>query len=65
MSEQELKKYRLTSMEDPTDEQLEALMAAAGDAVRKRSADTEKMFYAELQRVITERQRANAHGQAD
>jgi len=56
MSEQELKKYRLTSLEDPSDEQLEALMQAAGDVARKRSAETEAHFLSELHRIIAEKQ---------
>ena len=61
MSEQELKKYRLTSLEDPSDEQLEALMQAAGDAARKRSAETEAHFLSELNRIIAEKQNKSAH----
>ena len=46
MSEQELKKYRLTGVEEPTDEQLEALMHAAGEEARRRSAEADAKFRA-------------------
>lgn len=37
MSERELHSYRLSSMEDPTDEQLFALMEQVGEAIRESS----------------------------
>ena len=52
MSEQELKKYRLTSVEEPTDEQLEALMHAAGEEARRRGAEAEAKFRAELEQLV-------------
>lgn len=53
MSEQELKKYRLTSVEEPTDEQLEALMHAAGEEARRRGAEAEAKFRAELEQLVS------------
>ncbi len=54
MSEQELKKYRLTSVEEPTDEQLEALMHAAGEEARRRGAEAEAKFLAELEQLVSD-----------
>lgn len=53
MSEQELKKYRLTSVEEPTDEQLKALMHAAGEEARRRGAEAEAKFRAELEQLVS------------
>ena len=52
MSEQELRKYRLTDVEEPTDEQLEALMHAAGEEARRRGAEAEAMFQNELEQLV-------------
>lgn len=38
MSEKELHSYRLSSLEDPSDEMLEALMEKVGEAARQSSA---------------------------
>ena len=54
MSEQELKKYRLTSVEEPTDEQLEALMHAAGEEARRRGAEAEAKFQSELEQLVSD-----------
>ncbi|MBE6219338.1 MAG: hypothetical protein E7126_04745 [Rikenellaceae bacterium] len=54
MSEQELKKYRLTSVEEPTDEQLKALMHAAGEEARRRGAVAEAKYRAELEQLVSD-----------
>lgn len=54
MSEQELKKYRLIGVEEPTEEQLEALMHAAGEEARRRGAEAEAKFRAELEQLVLE-----------
>lgn len=54
MSEQELKKYSLTSIEEPTDEQLEALMHAAGEEARRRGAEAEAKYRAELEQLVSD-----------
>jgi len=46
----ELKSYRLNSMEEPTDEQLEALMAQVGEDARESS----RRAQAELERRMAE-----------
>jgi hypothetical protein len=54
MSEQELRKYRLTDVEEPTDEQLEALMHAAGEEARRRGAEAEAKFQNELEQLVSD-----------
>jgi endonuclease YncB( thermonuclease family) len=54
MSEQELRKYRLTDVEEPTDEQLAALMHAAGEEARRRGAEAEAMFQNELEQLVSD-----------
>ena len=54
MSEQELKKYRLIGVEEPKEEQLEALMHAAGEEARRRGAEAEAKFRAELEQLVLE-----------
>ena len=46
MSQQELRSYRLSSLEDPTDEMLQALMEQVGESARRSTAQ----FQAELHR---------------
>ena len=46
MSEQELKKYRLTGVE--------ALMHAAGEEARRRGAEAEAKFRAELEQLVSD-----------
>lgn len=38
MSEQQLRSYRLTSMEEPTDEMLHAIMEKVAESARRSSA---------------------------
>ena len=42
MADEELKKYRLSSMEEPSDEMLEALMEKVGAAARESSRKAEE-----------------------
>ena len=42
MSEQQLRSYRLTSLEEPTDEMLHAIMEKVADAARKSTARAEE-----------------------
>ena len=48
MSEQELNSYRLTSLEEPTDEMLAQIMHEADEDVKQKSEDAHKRFFAEL-----------------
>ena len=48
MSEKELNSYRLTSMEEPTDEMLSAIMKEAAEDADKRWKEAEKQFFDQL-----------------
>ena len=61
MSDQELRSYKLTNVEDPTDELLEALIQAAGEAARKRGIEADAKFERELQQLVTERQSKHSY----
>ena len=56
MSEKELRKYRLTSTNEPSDEHLKALMHAAGQEARSRWAKAEASFNNELRELVAKRQ---------
>lgn len=53
MSEQELNSYRFMSGEEPTDEQLTAIMQAALADVRKRAAEAKKKYDEQYERLFT------------
>lgn len=53
MSEKELNAYRLTSMEEPTDEMLSAIMKEAAEEAIQRWSEAEKRFFDQL-RVMTQ-----------
>ena len=46
MSQQELRSYRLSSLQDPTDEMLQAIMEQVGESARRSTA----RFQAEMHR---------------
>ena len=55
MTEKELNSYRLTSLEEPTDEMLSYIMKeAAAEAQAKREAAHKRLF-AEIRRLAAER----------
>ncbi|MGM9706934.1 MAG: hypothetical protein ACI3YM_04890 [Prevotella sp.] len=55
MTEKELNSYRLTSLEEPTDEMLSYIMKeAAAEAQAKREAAHKRLF-AEIKRLAAER----------
>ncbi|MBR5092931.1 MAG: hypothetical protein IKX32_05620 [Bacteroidales bacterium] len=54
MSEKELNAYRLTSMEEPTDEMLSCIMKEAAEEARNRWEQAEKSFFDHL-RAITQK----------
>ena len=57
MSEEELNSYRLTSLEEPSDEMLERIMADAAADARRRGEDADRRFFDELrERINKERQ---------
>ncbi len=58
MSEKELNSYRLTSLEEPSDEMLERIMADAAADARRRGEEADRRFFDELrERINKERQR--------
>lgn len=52
MSEKELNSYRLTSMEEPTDEMLAAIMKEAAADATKRWEEAEKRFFEQLRVMV-------------
>ena len=54
MSEQELNSYRLTSLEEPSDEMLAAIMREAAEEATARWENAEKRFFEEL-RMMTQK----------
>ena len=48
MSEKELNAYRLTSMEEPTDEMLSAIMKEAAEEAVQRWKEAERRFFDQL-----------------
>ena len=53
MSDKELNAYRLTSMEEPTDEMLSAIMKEAADEASRRWKEAEARFFDQL-RAMTQ-----------
>lgn len=54
MSEKELNAYRLTSLEEPTDEMLSAIMKEAAEEAKNRWEQAEKRFFDHL-RAMTQK----------
>lgn len=52
MTKKELNSYRLTSMEEPTDEQLAALMKEAAKVAKKRNEVAHKAFFQEIEDTV-------------
>lgn len=52
MTEQQLRSYRLTSMEEPTDEMLHALMEKAADAARESSMRAREFHRKRLAEIV-------------
>ena len=51
MSQQELHSYRLTSMEEPTDEMLHAVMEQVAESARRSSAKAESYIKQQFERI--------------
>jgi len=51
MSEKELHSYRLSSVEDPSDEQLFALMEQVGEAIRESTRRVSEIHHQRLQEI--------------
>ena len=52
MSEKELNAYRLTSLEEPTDEMLSAIMKEAAEEARKSTATALDNYFREILSII-------------
>lgn len=51
MSTQELQTYRLSSLEDPTDEMLHAIMEKVAETARQSSAKVREEIYRRLEQI--------------
>lgn len=63
MSQEELRSYRLNSMEEPTDEMLEAIMQGVRESARRSTANARAELarrFEEMKREIARRRKANA-----
>lgn len=54
ITEKEMNSYRLTSMEEPTDEMLAQIMREAADIYRKENEETQKQVEARLRSLTQE-----------
>lgn len=54
MTEAELNSYRLTSLEEPTDEMLSAIMKEVAEDVRRSSKEVERRLMEQLRAQIEE-----------
>lgn len=52
MSEEEMNSYRLTSMEEPTDEMISTLMKEVAEEVKRKSEEAHKKFFQEIRDYI-------------
>lgn len=59
MSDQELNNYRLTSMEEPTDEMLSHIMKEIVAEVKQKNEATDARFMAEL-KAAAQRNKSNS-----
>ena len=58
MTTEELNSYRLTSMEEPTDEMLEAIMKEACEEAMRKRRTSMKAYFAQLNKLVVERRKA-------
>ena len=58
MTTEELNSYRLTSMEEPTDEMLEAIMKEACEEAMRKRRTSMKAYFAQLNKLVIERRKA-------
>ena len=55
MSEQQLRSYRLTSLEEPTDEMLQAIMEKVAESARQSSARVAEQHHQRLAAIAAMR----------
>ena len=49
MSEQEVNSYRLTSLEEPSDEMLSYIMKEVAEDAKKSNIEAEKLYFREIE----------------
>ena len=52
LSEKEMNSYRLTSLEEPTDEMLATLMKEVAEEAKRKSEEAHKKFFQEIKEYI-------------
>ena len=55
MSEEEINKYRLTSLEEPTDEMLSYIMREAAEEARKSNEAALRKYFDEISKMYKEK----------
>lgn len=63
MSEKEMNSYRLTNMEEPTDEMLSLLMKEVAEEAKCRSEEAHRKFFTELRTAARMQRREIVHKQ--
>ena len=56
MSEKEMNSYRLTSLEEPSDEMLATLMKEVAEEAKRKSEEAHKKLFQEIRDYIRKRQ---------
>lgn len=54
MTPQELNSYRLTSMEEPTDEMLAAIMHEAAEDAKSRREIANNLYFSEIEQMVAD-----------
>lgn len=57
MSEKEMNSYRLTSMEDPTDEMLATLMKEVAEEAKRKGQEATDKFFKQLDETVALRKK--------
>lgn len=57
MTQKEMNSYRLTSMEEPSDEHLSALMKEVAEEARKKSEEAHKNYFRKMYKNIREQKK--------
>ena len=57
MTKKEMNSYRLTSMDEPTDEHLSTLMKEVAAEARKKSEDAHKKYFQQMYKNISEQKK--------
>lgn len=55
MKQQTIDNYRLTSLEEPSDEVLSQLMQEAAAVARKKAAEAHRLYFLQLQQEVKRR----------